>query len=80
MGWVILGVVIWIVASNHSTRGCGQRRKSCRPRRRRDQSGRSASESYRRQAEREDLDRRIYMTARSITDQDEYLRHEFRNL
>ena len=41
---------------------------------------RSASEVYRMQTEREDMDRRLQIAERKIADHDEYLRRQFRNL
>ena len=79
MGWVIFGVVIWIIASNHSARGCKSRRKHRKPRKIENRS-RSASEAYRRRTEREDMDRRMQIAERQIADHDEYLRRQFRNL
>ncbi len=79
MGWVIFGVVIWIIASNHSTRGCKSRRQHRRPQQIENRR-RSASEVYRMQTEREDMDRRLQIAERKIADHDEYLRRQFRNL
>ena len=82
MGWVIFGVIIWIIASNHSARGCMSRRKHrkhSKPRKIENRS-RSASEAYRQRTEREDMDRRLQIAERQIADHDEYLRRQFRNL
>lgn len=81
MGWVIFGVVIWIIASNRSTRryGCKSRRKHREPRQVENRS-RSASETYRMRTEREDIARRMQIAERQIADHDEYLRRQFRNL
>ena len=79
MGWVIFGVVIWIIASNRSSHGC-----KSRPTRRKPQQietrRRSVSEAYRMETEREDLDRRMQIAERQIAEHDEYLRRQFRNL
>lgn len=79
MGWVIFGVVIWIIASKRSTRGCVSRRRRRAPRQIESRQ-RTASEAYRMRTELEDMDRRMQIAERSIQDQDDYLRRQFQNL
>ena len=78
MGWVIMGMVIWFVFFRHPAYSCRNRRRSCAARRRRNQQ--SVSETYRRQAEAEDMTRRILAMERALDPRDERLRRDIQNL
>ena len=78
MGWVIMGMVIWFVFFRRPAYNCRNRRRSCAPRRRRNQQ--SVSETYRRQAEAEDMTRRILAMERALDPRDERLRRDIQNL
>lgn len=82
MGWVILGVALWIVCRSKSKHGCGYRKRDRHehhPRRIKAREP-SASEAYRVRTEREDMKRKVQMAERQIADHDEYLRRQFQNL
>ena len=79
MGWVILGMVFWFVFFKNSARRCGHedRRSSARQKLKRKQS---ASETYRRQAEAEDMNRRMRVMERILDPREDRLRRKIQDL
>ena len=78
MGWAIMGMIMWFVFFRRKSYHCRNRQKTQASRCR--QSSKSASESYRLQAEAEDMSRRILAMERALDPRDDRLHREFQNL
>ena len=80
MGWVIMGVILFVLLNK--SKGCGSySRRRCSPRKARVRDSRpSASETYRRQAEAEDMNRRMRVFERALDPRDDRLRQDIQNL
>lgn len=79
MGWVIMGVVLFVLLNKQSH--CRSRRRpGCRQRRRRSVPQQSVSDWYRQRAEAEDLSRRMYIAEQALSRDDERLRRDILNL
>ena len=81
MGWVIMGIVLFVLL-NKQGRCAGHRRRhrSSTKRRRHQETRQSASEIYRMQAEAEDMNRRMRVMERMLDPRDDRLRRDIQNL
>lgn len=79
MGWVIMGVILFVLLNKKG--GCrSHRRRSRRETTRRLEPRRSASESYRREAEAEDMNRRLRVMERILDPREDILRRDIQGL
>lgn len=82
MGWVVFWLVIYFVFFRKTSFGCKRRHEHAHGavRSRRKRSNRSASETYRMQAEAEDMNRRMRVMERMLDPRDARLRRDIQNL
>lgn len=80
MGWVIMGIILFVLLNK--SKGCrSYSHRKCLPRRARARHSRpSVSETYRRQAEAEDMKRRMRVFERALDPRDDRLRRDIQNL
>lgn len=82
MGWVIMGVILYILL-NKPGRCQTPRRRNCGRQKQIERASRrdaSASEMYRMQAEAEDMKRRMRVMERMLDPRDDRLRRDIQNL
>jgi len=83
MGWVVFWLVIYLVFFRKGSYGCKKRHAHTRrraPRSRRIEPRYSASETYRREAEAEDMNRRMRVMERMLDPREDTLRRNIQEL